>query len=491
MLKNVAAFIPYCGNNYTSETVKEFKNTGLVEKIFLITLNDLPPIDGTELIKTDNLYSSSTIKKIAAASNADYLVFLISDVPVKLGQFCIDRFADAADATGTGMLYSDYYDMKNETRTPHPVIDYQVGSIRDDFNFGPLLFISREFLLEAIKEDGNYNFAGLYNARLGLFRTAGIIRIPEYLYSSVEVDVRKSGEKLFDYVNPRNRDVQIEMEKAATAHLKKTGAYLKPKFREVKDEGIKFPVEASVIIPVKNRVKTVGDAVKSVLLQKTDFPFNVIVVDNYSNDGTTELLSSLAEKDKRVIHIIPERKDLGIGGCWNEAAHNKNCGKYSCQLDSDDLYQDENTLRKIVEVFRKEKCAMVVGSYKLTDFQLNDIPPGIIDHREWTPDNGRNNALRINGLGAPRSFYTPVLREIKIPNVSYGEDYALGLAISRNYQIGRIYESIYVCRRWEGNSDAALSIEKQNINNVYKDRIRSIEILARQRLNVRNSRDDI
>ena len=491
MLKDITVFIPYSGNNYTRETVREFRNTGLVDKIYLLAQSDIEPAEGAEILRTEGLFSSKTVKEIAEINKSRYIVFVTSDVPVKLGQFSLDRFAAAADSTGSSLLYSDYYDMKNEIRTPHPVIDYQIGSIRDDFNFGPLLFISREHLIEALKEDGNYKFAGLYNARLGLSRTGGIIRIPEYLYSAVEVDVRKSGEKLFDYVNPRNREVQIEMERAATEHLKKTGAYLKPSFLKVSDDDGAFPVEASVIIPVKNRVKTIGDAVTSVLSQKTDFPFNVIVVDNYSDDGTTELLRSLAEEDSKAVHIIPERKDLGIGGCWNEAAHSDKCGKYSSQLDSDDLYQDENTLQKIVDLFRKEKCAMVVGSYKLTDFQLNDIPPGVIDHKEWTPENGRNNALRINGLGAPRAFYTPVLRKIKIPNVSYGEDYALGLAISRYYQIGRIYDSIYVCRRWEGNSDAALSIEKQNTHNTYKDRIRSIEILARQRFNVINSKDRV
>src|SRR5690606_14537760 len=315
-------------------------------------------------------------------------------------------------------------------------------------------------------------------------RHYSVLRIPEFLYSSVQIDARKSGEKLFDYVNPKNRDVQIEMEKAATEHLKKINAYLKPEFEEVNYDSAKdeFEFEASVIIPVKNRVKTIGDAVQSVLKQRTDFPFNLIVVDNYSTDGTTELLKDFASKDKRVVHLIPERKDLGIGGCWNEGVHHKNCGRYAVQLDSDDIYQDENTLQKIVDVFRKEKCAMVVGSYRLTDFQLNEIPPGLIDHKEWTPDNGSNNALRINGLGAPRAFFTPVLREIKVPNVSYGEDYAVGLAISRKWKIGRIYEPVYLCRRWDDNTDASLAIGKLNLHNHYKDKVRTIELLARQRM---------
>jgi glycosyltransferase involved in cell wall biosynthesis len=302
----------------------------------------------------------------------------------------------------------------------------------------------------------------------------------------VESDVRKSGEKLFDYVDPKNRQVQIEMEKAVTAHLKRIGGYLAPRFKKIDPTGGTFSVEASVIIPVRNRVKTVGDAVTSALRQQAPFPFNVIVVDNHSTDGTTEVLRTLAATDEKVVHIIPDRDDLGIGGCWNQAAHHPLCGKYAIQLDSDDMYKDETTLRRIVEVFKSERCAMVVGTYQMTNFDLEPIPPGIIDHREWTPDNGRNNALRINGLGAPRAFFTPVLRRIKIPNVSYGEDYALGLAISREYQIGRVYEPIYLCRRWAGNSDADLDITTQNGYNFYKDKVRTLELMARIRRGVKS-----
>ena len=388
--------------------------------------------------------------------------------------------------TTSGMVYSDYYEIKNQQRTSHPVIDYQIGSIRDDFNFGPMLLIRKSSITTVLEENqSEYNYAAFYDLRLNISQNLSVTHVPEYLYSIVELDERKSGEKIFDYVNPRNREVQVEMEKAASSHLKNIGAYLEPKFKTIKEKEEEFPFEASVIIPVRNRVKTIKDAVESALKQKPNFAFNIIVVDNHSNDGTTEILKSLSEKNKNVIHLIPQREDLGIGGCWNEAVHSAHCGKYSCQLDSDDVYQDENTLKKIIDVFKKEKCAMVVGSYTLTDFKMKTIPPGLIDHKEWTPENGRNNALRINGLGAPRSFYTPVLRKIKIPNVSYGEDYAVGLAVSRYYQIGRIYESLYFCRRWEDNSDAALSIEKQNFNNFYKDKIRSFEILARQRLNAK------
>jgi glycosyltransferase involved in cell wall biosynthesis len=320
---------------------------------------------------------------------------------------------------------------------------------------------------------------------MAVSRTHPITRVGEHLYGKVELDVRKSDQKQFDYVDPKNRAVQLEMEAAVTEHLKQIGAWLKPKFKAPNlDEG-EFANEASVTIPVRNRVKTVSDAVASVLKQKTTFPFNLIVVDNHSTDGTTDLLRSFAEKDKRMVHVIPQRQDLLIGGCWNEGVHHPACGRFAVQLDSDDIYKDEHTLQKIVDAFRREQCAMVIGSYRMTNFNLEEIPPGVIDHKEWTPDNGRNNALRINGLGAPRAFYTPILRRIKLPNSSYGEDYAAVLAVSREYQIGRIYEPIYLCRRWEGNSDAGIDVAKQNAFNFYKDKLRTFEILARQRLNQR------
>ncbi len=481
----ITAFLPYNGNEYTLKTAEALSLSKAVSKVIFYTQSpEVTKPDNYELLKVENLFGSESFKLINENTESDFILLLTQDTLIDFGQFSVERFLNVAKSTNAGLVYSDYYEIKGETRSSHPVIDCQLGSVRDDFNFGPVLFLKKEAVARAISEaGGDYKFAGLYDIRLGVSRYYELLRIPEYLYSTVETDDRKSGEKIFDYVNPKNREVQIEMEKAATEHFKKNGAYLEPKFEEIKDAGEKFEFEATVIIPVRNRVKTIGDAVESVLKQKTDFNFNLIIVDNFSNDGTSEIVKSFAEKNEKVIHLVPERTDLGIGGCWNEAVHNTKCGKYSIQLDSDDIYQNENTLQKIVDVFRKEKCAMVVGTYRLTDFSLNEIPPGIIDHKEWTPDNGRNNALRINGLGAPRAFYTPVLREIKIPNVSYGEDYALGLAISRHYQIGRIYESLYVCRRWEGNSDAALSIEKQNANNIYKDRVRTIEILARQELN--------
>ncbi len=485
MNNKVTVFLPYGGNEYTLKTVEELNSTGLVEKIFLLTQQgQAGGIKNCELVEVENIFGGETIEILTGKTQTGYVLLLTQDTLVNFGQFALERFIDVAGATGAGIVYSDYYELKGEERAAHPVIDYQSGSIRDDFNFGPVLFFSKD-ALEKVKKynESNYKFAGLYNLRLNISRYYPLVRVPEFLYTTVEPDVRKSGEKLFDYVNPKNRDVQIEMEKAATEHLKKIGAYLEPKFKEIDLSGGNFEFEASVIIPVKNRAKTIADAVESVLRQRTDFPFNLIVVDNHSSDGTTEILSDLKKKDARLIHIIPQRLDLGIGGCWNEAVHHEKCGRFAIQLDSDDIYFDEQTVQTVVNLFRKEKCAMVVGTYKLTDFKLNDIPPGIIDHKEWTPDNGRNNALRINGLGAPRAFYTPLLRQTKIPNVSYGEDYALGLAISRHYQIGRIYNPIYICRRWEGNTDAALSIERQNTHNLYKDRLRTFEINARQKLN--------
>jgi hypothetical protein len=370
------------------------------------------------------------------------------------------------------------------------VIDYQEGSLRDDFNFGSVILYKTSAFRDACsKMSQDFRFAGIYDLRLKISQEHTLVHIPELLYTEIEPDTRKSGEKQFDYVDPRNRAVQIEMEQACTNHLKSVNAWLKPEFRKIAFDSGNFEYEASVIIPVKYRAKTVGDAIKSVLSQETKFKFSLIVVDNYSTDGTTEILRTFAKKDKRVIHVIPGRKDLGIGGCWNEGIFHESCGKFAIQLDSDDLYIDNNVITRIVDAFYSQQCAMVVGSYKMVNFNLEDIPPGIIDHKEWTPENGRNNALRINGLGAPRAFYTPVIRNIRVPNVSYGEDYAVGLAISRHYQIGRIYEPLYLCRRWEENSDAALDVNKTNAHNLYKDKIRTFEILARKQL-IRESAKD-
>lgn len=484
MSKPVTVFIPYNGLEHTRKTVENFFNTGLIEKIYLLsTVNEQPVISGTELLKIEQINGSKTFQLMAEKSNSEYSVFIKQDTLIQLGQFALERFITVADNLDAGIVYSNYYEIKNEVRTPHPVIDYQTGSLRDDFDFGFLFFFNSKFLKDKANKEADYKFAGLYDTRLRLSQISAVARIDEYLYSSIETDTRKSGEKLFDYVDPRNRQVQIEMEEACTQHLKDISGYLKPEFKTVDFEGTQFEYEASVIIPVKNRMNTISDAVESVLAQKTNFKFNLFVVDNYSTDGTTEKVAEFAAKDKRVVHLIPERKDLGIGGCWNEAAHHPNCGKFAVQLDSDDIYIDENSLQKIVDCFYKENSAAVIGSYRMTNFKLEEIPPGLIDHKEWTPDNGRNNALRINGLGAPRAYYTPVLRENNFPNVSYGEDYAVVIGISRHYQIGRIYEPVYLCRRWEGNTDSALSIEQVNKHNFYKDKVRTFELSARIKMN--------
>lgn len=479
----ISVYLPFSGAQYNFDLLKELKNNKLIKKIFLLTQNSQIEIpNGCEVLSVENLTSSKTIDSILKSDDSNYVLLFTQDSHYELGQFAIERFYNVISSTQAAMVYSNYFAVNENSIVRHPVNDYQLGSLRDDFDFGSLLFINRNYCQSFLSEE-EYKFAGLYELRLHLSRQSDFIRIPEFLYTTIETDTRKSGVKQFDYVNPKNRDVQIEMEKVVTSHLKKINAYLEPNFKQVEFNDDDFEFEATVVIPVKNRVSTIADAINSVLSQKANFKFNCIVVDNYSTDGTTEKIKEIASKDERLIHVIPERKDLGIGGCWNEALQNKNCGRFAIQLDSDDIYANENTIQIVVDTFRKEKCAMVVGTYRMTNFKLEEIPPGIVDHKEWTPDNGRNNALRINGLGAPRAFYTPILREYKIPNVSYGEDYAVGLMISRDYQIGRIYEPIYLCRRWEGNSDAALDVDKQNIYNEYKDRIRTIEVLARIRKN--------
>lgn len=479
------AFLPFSGEESTARTVEELKRSGVVGKIVLLTTGSVVPIAGCARVKIHGLSSSATVRAIAAKATTPYVLWILHDAGIAFGQFGVRRFAAVATATGAGIVFSDYYDIKDGRQVPHPVTEYQPGSIRDDFNFGSVVAMDTRAMQTAAREGppGGYAHAGLYAMRLAISRKRSVMRIGEYLYSREEHDTRKSGEKIFDYVDPRNRVVQLEMERAATAHLKKIGAYLAPAFSPVDLGSGQFPVQATVVIPVKDRAGTIGDAVSSVLRQQAQFSFNLIIVDNHSTDGTTAILAAFAGRDQRVIHVIPSRTDLGIGGCWNEAVHHPSCGRFAVQLDSDDMYADESTLRRVVKAFEEQKCAMVVGSYRMTNMKLEEIPPGIIDHREWTPENGRNNALRINGFGAPRAFVTSILRGLPIPNVSYGEDYAVALAISRDYQIGRVYDPVYLCRRWEGNSDADLDIVKQNAFNFYKDKIRTIEILARQRKN--------
>jgi hypothetical protein len=484
--KIISCFIASGNEADTKRTISELFSNPLVASVFILG-NEEPEFElpaGAKFEKVPSLQSTTAIKKIASLSNTPYTLIYTKQLPLRLGYFALERFVQVADNTGAGLVYSDHYQVKEGKLSPLPVIDYQEGSLRDDFNFGSVLFYRTVNLQDSAKSmTADYDFAGLYDLRLRVSATSILFRIPEYLYTEEETDTRKSGEKMFDYVDPRNRAVQVEMERACTDHLKEIGGYLEPTFEPVIFEESNFPVEASVIIPVRNRITTVEDAVRSVFMQKANFDFNLIIVDNHSTDGTTELLRNLAKENDRLIHVIPTRNDLGIGGCWNEGVFHPLCGKFAIQLDSDDLYIDENVVQNIVNAFYNQNCAMVVGSYQMVNFKLEEIPPGIIDHKEWTPQNGRNNALRINGLGAPRAFYTPVLRSIRVPNVSYGEDYALGLAISRHYQIGRIYEPLYLCRRWDDNTDASLDIQKMNAHNTYKDRIRTIELLARKRIN--------
>lgn len=439
--------------------------------------------EGCTFVITDRLESSNTIVSIAENTDADYVMICTRHTTIGWGNNTLERFLRVADDTDAVMVYADHYKMVEGKMEKHPVIDYQSGSLRDDFDFGSLWCIKAQALADYIAQPDReeYQFAALYDLRLYLSRVGEIFHLNEFLYSEAELDTRKSGEKQFDYVNPRNREVQIEMEKACTQHLGKVGALIDTTFYRQPDFGEQdFEYEASVIIPVFNREKTVADAVKSALGQKANFKFNVIVVNNHSTDRTGEILDEL--KADNLIQIVPKRTDLGIGGCWNEAINSSFCGKFAVQLDSDDLYSSPKILQKIVDAFYKQKAAMIIGSYRMCDFALNTLPPGLIDHKEWTDENGCNNALRINGLGAPRAFFTPLVRQIQFPNTSYGEDYALGLAFSRRYRIGRIYEELYLCRRWGGNSDAALSVEKVNANNLYKDRLRTMELKARQHM---------
>lgn len=483
----ITVVLPYSSDSFFQTTLQQFIQSSLVKKIIIAHSGDFSgEYEKCKGLKVEFLTSGKTINTIIEKLSTKFLLFVHQAQSITFNQAAIERFVHIANDTNAGMVYSDFYEVKEGKRSEHPTIDYQLGSIRDNFDFGAVMLFSAAAIKKAVKRYGKIEKverSGLYDLRLKVSVDHQIFHNQEYLYTKTESDTRKSGEKQFDYVDPKNQNVQKEHELVATKHLKNIGAYLKPKFSKVPVSKDTFPVEASVVIPVRNREKTIGDAVNSVLSQKTDFNFNIIIVDNHSTDNTTTILRELSQKDPRVKHLIPNRYDLGIGGCWNEAVLSEQCGRYAVQLDSDDLYSGNDTLQKIVNVFRKEGVAMVIGSYTLVNTNLEPIPPGLIDHKEWTPENGRNNALRINGLGAPRAFYTPVLREILLPNTSYGEDYAAAIRISRHYQIGRIYTTLYNCRRWEGNTDAALPIEKINRNDYYKDKIRTIEMMARIQMN--------
>lgn len=488
MNKTITCFIPYGSENQINKTIRHLQECPTVDRIFLLPTSPVPNLslpDKCYILPSSAPESVERYKQVALYANTPFTLICTQVQDLEFGYMALERMCDYLSAPQCSMVYADHYKTIKGERTPHPVIDYQLGSVRDDFDFGSLLMFRTDYLKRAINEieaEKEYQHSALYALRLALSRYGELTHIREFLYTETEIDLRKSGEKQFDYVDPRNRQVQIEREEVFTRHLKKIGAYLKPGMMTVDLKEGEFSHEASIIIPVRNRARTINDAIRSVLEQETSFPFNLIIIDNHSTDGTSEIIEQY-KNDNRVIHLIPERTDLGIGGCWNLGINHPQCGRFAIQLDSDDLYSSPHTVQTIVDKFYEEQCAMVIGSYRMTDFTLQTLPPGVIDHKEWTDENGHNNALRINGLGAPRAFFTPLLRKIRVPNTSYGEDYALGLAFSRQYRIGRIYDVLYLCRRWEGNSDAALSIEKINQNNNYKDSLRTLEIKLRQAMN--------
>lgn len=486
-MKKINCFIPFQNETQVKLTVENIKAQQLVDKIYLLyageTAYHSAEALGCNVINVPSINSTAAVKAISAKSDNKYSLIYTKYTSLSFVLFSLERMVNIIEDTGAAMVYADHFKQVGDLRSNAPVIDYQFGSLRDDFDFGSVLFYRSDAVKEAVSRMNiNYKFAAMYDLRLKVSQKGDLEHINEYLYYDVETDTRKLGEKLFDYVDPKNRAVQIEMEQACTEHLKVIGGYFKPKFRDVKFAEGKFEYEASVVIPCKNRVRTIKDAITSALSQKTNFKYNVIVVDDNSDDGTVEIIKSFKDNEK-LIYIAQDKSYHAIGGNWNVAIHHPKCGKFAIQLDSDDVYSDENSIQKIVDAFYEQNCAMVVGTYRMTNFHMETIPPGIIDHREWTPDNGRNNALRINGLGAPRAFYTPMLRTINFPTTKYGEDYAVGLRVSREYQIGRIYDVLYVCRRWDDNSDASLDIEKVNANNLYKDRIRTWELKARVAMN--------
>ncbi|MCC8170555.1 MAG: glycosyltransferase family 2 protein [Parabacteroides sp.] len=483
-MNEIACFLPFRSAAVTFPVVHALQQSPCVHTVSLLGSGPLSPVpEGCGALVTPPLTDTRALQRIAANAAAPYTLLCTRPVAFTFGPTGLGRMLRIAADTGAPLVYADYYTRQGECTEACPLIDCQYGSLRDDFDFGPLMLFRTDALAQAVAEmPPEHRYAALYDLRLRVTQHAEPVHINEYLYTVTEAEEGAAGTTLFDYVDPRNRAAQIEMETVCTQHLRRIGGYLEPVFREVELAAEGFPCEASVIIPVRNRVRTIDDAIRSVLKQETSFPFNLIIVDNHSTDGTSEAIARYTA-DPRVVHLVPGCTGLGIGGCWNTGVHDARCGKFAVQLDSDDLYSDEHTLQKIVDAFYAQQCAMVVGTYRMTDFRLRTLPPGVIDHREWTPENGRNNALRINGLGAPRAFYTPLLRELNFPDTSYGEDYAVGLAVSRHYRIGRIYDVLYLCRRWEDNSDAAPDRAKTNAHNTYKDRIRTWELKARIALN--------
>ena len=494
-MPTLTAVMMYKEGRQTSALAESLAASPAVTRLVLLGRQGAEPAGLSTLARSkarvaqSDFFSGAAVNQLLDEATTDYSLCCLPGDQPELGQRAIERLLSAAEESGAGLIYSDFRDDLGSQIADHPLMDYQLGSIRDSFDFGAMILLSKRASDAAVTRHGpidkRLRWAGLYELRLKLSIDSAVLRIPEPLYTRIPADRRASGERQFDYVDPRQREYQIEMEQVATEHLKRIGAFLAPEFRIPPGSEQDFPVRASIVIPVRNRERTIKDAVYSALSQRAPFEFNVIVVDNHSTDRTTGILQEIASRDGRLIHLKPTRNDLGIGGCWNEAIYSSDCGECAVQLDSDDLYTDESSLATIVAKFDEGPYAMVIGSYKIVDFELQEIPPGLIDHREWTRENGRNNALRVNGLGAPRAFYVPVLRRIGFPNASYGEDYAVALRISRDYEIGRIYEPTYFARRWEGNSDAALPLATANRYEAYKDHLRTVEILARKRMNHR------
>ncbi len=475
------------GRGDIGRAAKPFTGSSLVGRIIVLAPPGSRPDPGrVQLVQPEEPDGGPALRKALDAAPSDHVLFVDGGVEVRLGQFALERLVDVADQTGAGMVYADYLVESDAGAAAHPLIDYQLGSIRDDFAFGPMRLVSRKAVRRAFEAFGppaDVKWSAHYDLRLKISVAHAITHLPEPLYAVVEPGTGEPGDEHFAYVDPANANVQKEMEAVATEHLRRIGAYLPPEFEPVPEPDEGFEVQASVVMPVRNREGTIADAVASATSQSTSFAYNVIIVDNHSTDRTSEIVRDLARRDRRIVHIIPSRTDLGIGGCWNEAIGSPRCGRLAVQLDSDDLYADSGALEQMVTEFERGPYAMVIGSYRVVDSELSELPPGVVDHREWTRENGRNNVLRVNGFGAPRAFHTSLLRRHRFPNVSYGEDYAVGLRLSRTYEVGRIFEPVYLCRRWEGNTDAALPVTKANQYNLYKDRLRTIEILARQQMN--------
>jgi hypothetical protein len=487
-MRPLTVVLSYHPGPFFDKTLLSLTKSTLAESVVVVCAKPIPlKGDGFRVLPAGPFPSRETLNLILTEIRTKYLLLFPGSEPISLEPQALERVAGTAESTEAGIVYSDFFDGGKIAKTLHPLNDYQAGSVRDDFDFGSMILFSTGAVRNSLEKYGPVpavKSAGLYDLRLKVSIDHSIHHLREALYARMGADEPAGGEKLFAYLDPRREGVQKEMEAVFTDYLKRIGAYLPPQsFRNVPPAPGPFPVEASVVIPVRNRERTIAEAVKSALSQETDFPFNILVVDNHSTDQTTSVLSDLAGRHSTLRHIIPSRTDLGIGGCWNEALGHEACGRYAVQLDSDDLYSSARTLQKMVDKLRQGDYALVIGSYTLVDSRLGEIPPGLIDHREWTDENGRNNALRINGLGAPRAFHSGLMRKIGFLNVSYGEDYAAALGICREYRIGRIYESLYLCRRWSGNTDAALTIEAANRNDAFKDEVRTAEIRARQKMN--------